>query len=177
MGLSFYQLVKMGGGRRKAELQINPEKCKLEISNQNLTERAVSSWIKLPREVMDSSPLDLSWRASFSRRPQHENNGKIQQKVIGIFSPWNLMNMWKKRAESVNQRQAFAGKQVTPGHWQWNGNIISPTVFQCEQTAEIISFCSIPSNDALSPWPATWVPAADYCRREYLCPLETAWWG
>lgn len=126
---------------------------------------------------MDSSPLDLSWRASFSRRPQHENNGKIQQKVIGIFSPWNLMNMWKKRAESVNQRQAFAGKQVTPGHWQWNGNIISPTLFQCEQTAEIISFCSIPSNDALSPWPATWVPAADYCRREYLCPLETAWWG
>lgn len=49
------------------------------------------------------------------------------------------------------QRQAFAAKQVTPGHWQQNGNIISPTVFQSEQTAEIISFCSIPSDNALSP--------------------------
>lgn len=57
-GIEFLPTSK--NGRGKAELQINPEKCKLEISNRNLTERAVSSWIKLPREVMDSSPLDLS---------------------------------------------------------------------------------------------------------------------
>lgn len=46
----------------------------------------------------------------------------------------------------MSQRQAFAAKQVTPGHWQLNGNIISPTIFQSEQTAEIISFFPSPQT-------------------------------
>lgn len=170
MWSSFYQLVKKKKEKKK-------DKCKLEISNNNLTERAVSPWNKLPREVTDSSPLDPSWRAAFSQWTQYEDNGEIHQKIIWFLFPWNFMNVWWRKAESVSQRQAFPAKQVTPGHWHWNGGIISPAVFQREQTAEIISCCSIPSNDPLSPQPATRVPDADCCRKEYLCPAETALWG
>lgn len=84
------------------------------------------------------------------------------------------MNAWWREAGSMSQRQAFAAQQVTPGHWHSNGDIISPSVFQNEQAAEILSCCSIPSNDALSSWPDTSVPDADCCTRDYLCPVETA---